>query len=102
LIPDTYNIEHRLTKPRHPQTNGMVERFNGRISVLLATTRFISQAQLEDKLHEYLNLYNHHIVQKNLGHISPAAKLKEWQKTHPELFVKKVYNQSKPDMRSVV
>jgi hypothetical protein len=36
-------------------------------------------------------------VQKNLGHISPVAKLKEWQKTHPELFVKKVYNQSKPD-----
>jgi transposase InsO family protein len=93
-----YNIEHRLTKPRHPQTNGMVERFNGRISVLLATTQFISQAQLEDKLHEYLNLYNHHIVQKNLGHISPVAKLKERQKTHPELFVKKVYNQSRPDM----
>jgi hypothetical protein len=36
-------------------------------------------------------------VQKNLGHISPVAKLKEWQKTHPELFVKKVYNQSRPD-----
>ncbi len=25
-------IEHRLTRPRTPQTNGMVERFNGRIS----------------------------------------------------------------------
>lgn len=30
-----FNIEHRLTKPRHPQTNGMVERFHGRISQLL-------------------------------------------------------------------
>jgi hypothetical protein len=30
--------------------------------------------------HEYLNLYNHHIVQKHLGHISPEVKLKEWQK----------------------
>jgi hypothetical protein len=56
-----------------------------------------SSDQLEQKLVEYLNLYNHHIVQKNLGHISPVAKLKEWQKTHPELFVKKVYNQSRPD-----
>ena len=28
-------IEHRLAPPRHPQTNGMVERFNGRISELV-------------------------------------------------------------------
>jgi transposase InsO family protein len=93
-----YRIEHRLTKPRHPQTNGMVERFNGRISALLATTRFISSEQLEQKLVEYLKLYNHHIVQKNIGHITPIAKLKEWQITNPELFVKKVYNQSRPDI----
>ena len=29
------NIEHRLCPPRHPQTNGMVERFNGRLSELV-------------------------------------------------------------------
>jgi transposase InsO family protein len=28
-------IEHRLTRPRTPQTNGMVERFNGRIADIL-------------------------------------------------------------------
>ncbi|UCG19385.1 MAG: transposase, partial [Thiotrichales bacterium] len=82
---------------RHPQTNGMVERFNGRVSILLATTHFISSEQLANKLDEYLKLYNNHIVQKNLGHVTPVAKLKEWQKTHPELFVKKVYNQLRPD-----
>jgi transposase InsO family protein len=27
-----FNIEHRLIKPRTPRTNGMVERFNGRIA----------------------------------------------------------------------
>jgi len=31
-------IEHRLTKLRTPQTNGMIERFNGRIADVLATT----------------------------------------------------------------
>ena len=33
-------IEHRLTKPRSPQTNGMIERFNGRIADVLRTHRF--------------------------------------------------------------
>ncbi|NVK29565.1 MAG: transposase family protein, partial [Gammaproteobacteria bacterium] len=32
--------EHRLIKPKHPQTSGMIERFNGRISEILSTTRF--------------------------------------------------------------
>lgn len=35
-------IEHRLVPPRQLQTNGMVERFNGRISELLKQTRFDS------------------------------------------------------------
>lgn len=30
-------IEHRLTRPRRPQTNGMVECFNGRIANILRT-----------------------------------------------------------------
>ncbi|MBD3767384.1 MAG: transposase, partial [Gammaproteobacteria bacterium] len=77
-----FNIEHRLTKPRHPQTNGMVEWFNGRISQLLAQTQFRSSQHLRDKLEEYLMLYNHHIIQKNLGHVSPMTKLREWQTNH--------------------
>ena len=43
-------IEHRLIKPRHPQTNGMIERFNGRISEVLNTTRFRSGEPLRDTL----------------------------------------------------
>lgn len=43
-------IEHRLAPTRHPQTNGMVERFNGRINELLQQARFGSLADLEATL----------------------------------------------------
>ena len=30
-----HDIQHRLIKPKHPQTNGMIERFNGRVAEIL-------------------------------------------------------------------
>lgn len=51
-------IEHRLTKPRTPRTNGMVERFNGRIADILKTHRFNSAEDLEQTLMRYVALYN--------------------------------------------
>ena len=47
-------IEHRLTPPKSPQTNGMVERFNGRISDVLKTNRFDSALDLEQTLMRYV------------------------------------------------
>ena len=86
-------IEHRLCPPRHPQTNGMVERFNGRISEVVNQTRFASAAELESTLGSYLKTYNHQIPQRALNHLSPVQALKKWQAEKPELFVKRVYNQ---------
>ena len=44
-----HGIEHRLIKPRNPQTNGMVERFNGRIEDILKQTKFKSASHLKLK-----------------------------------------------------
>jgi len=85
-------IEHRLIKPRHPQTNGMVERFNGRIAEVLATRRLRSGEHLEDTLMRYASLYNEHIPQRALGHISPVQALQQWYQKKPELFVSEVSN----------
>ncbi len=60
-------------------------------------TQFNSSEHLKEKLTEYLFLYNNHIVQKNIGHVSPVTKLKEWQKSNPELFKTTLINQSRPD-----
>ena len=87
-------IEHRLCPPRHPQTNGMVERFNGRISEIVRQTRFASAAQLEATLMNYLQTYNHHIPQRALKHVSPVQALKDWYAKKPELFKKRVYKQA--------
>jgi hypothetical protein len=85
-------IEHRLTKPYTPKTNGMIERFNRRISEVLKSTHFRSAQELEQTLLGYARVYNHQIPQKALGHISPVEVLKHWQITRPELFKKSVCN----------
>ena len=91
------HIEHRLIKPRSPQTNGMVERFNGRIEEILQQTRFENSQQLERTIQNYCKLYNSNIPQKLLGHRAPVQAMKDWQKHKPELFTKKVYNLTGPD-----
>jgi transposase-like protein len=87
--------EHRLAKPR---TSHMAERFSGRISDLLQTTRFTSSNELAEAIKHYERLYNHGIPQKALGCQTPVQALKEWQKKKPDLFKKKVYDLSGLDI----
>jgi hypothetical protein len=53
-----------------------------------------SRADLETTLLNYLKLYNHHIPQRALDAKRPILALKDWQKKQPELFVKRVYDQT--------
>jgi transposase InsO family protein len=92
VLCQAHGIEHRLIKPRRPQTSGMVERFNGQIAEILQTTRFNSSMGLRQTLINYREVYNHHIPQRALGHVTPVQALKQWQRKRPEIFVKKVYN----------
>jgi transposase InsO family protein len=90
-------IEHRLTKPRTPRTNGMVERFNGRIADVLKTHRFNSALDMEHTLMRYVALYNHQLPQSALSSKTPIQAMKDWYDSHPQLFVKRPYDRPGSD-----
>ncbi len=54
-------VEHRRTRPRRPQTNGKVERFNRTLLEEWAYVRpYDSEAERVAALDDWLHLYNHH------------------------------------------
>ena len=85
------DIEHRLTPPKSPQTNDMVERFNGRIEEVLQSHHFRSGEEPETTLHRYVWLYNQQIPQSALGSKTPLQAMKDWHSRKPALFKKQPY-----------
>ncbi len=85
-------IEHRLTPPKSPQTNGMVARFKGRISDVLKTNRFDSALDMEQTQMRSVHLSNTQLPQSALGSRTPMTAMKDWHKSHPHLFVKSPRN----------
>lgn len=72
----SFKIQHRTIKFRHPWTNGMVERFNGKIKVkVIKRYIFAGKEDLEVKLICYLNSYNFDVKLKQLGYKTPADYL---------------------------
>jgi hypothetical protein len=60
-------------------------------------TRFASGAELQATLNSYMLIYNHHIAQRALSHLSPVDALKSWRVKKPEIFLKRVYKQAELD-----
>jgi transposase InsO family protein len=54
-----HGIEHRLTKPNHPWTNGQVECMNRTLKeATVKRYHYQSHAQLKEHLANFLNAYN--------------------------------------------
>lgn len=77
LICRENKIEHRTIKFKHPWTNGMVERFNGKIKSKVFKRHILTdRCDLEKKLVEYLNRYNFEVRLKQIDYLTPADFLK--------------------------
>ncbi len=71
-------INHRTIKFKHPWTNGMIERFNGKIkNKVFHRYLFENVDDLNAKIIDYVNDYNFNIPLKGLKFKTPAEHLKE-------------------------
>jgi len=85
------HIEHRLTKPATPKTNGMVERANGTIkNNTILKTKYPDRKQMGEDMTEFLCYYNlyrrHGSLRKELKVKTPFQAVEKWYAIEPELF----------------
>jgi transposase InsO family protein len=80
-------IEHRLTKIKHPWTNGQVERMNRTIKeATVKRYHYDSHRQLRSHLTDFINAYNYGRRLKTLKGLTPYEFIaKTWTK-EPERF----------------
>ena len=74
------DIDHRLTKPRHPWTNGQVERMNRTIKdATVKRYHYDSHEQLRAHLADFVSAYNFGRRLKTLRGLTPyEAICKAW------------------------
>lgn len=77
-----FGVEHRLTKPAHPWTNGQVERFNRTLKEgTVQRYHYEFTAQLNEHLQAFLLAYNHAKRFKRLRGLTPHEFVcAQWQK----------------------
>lgn len=84
-------IEHRLTAPYTPQTNGMVERVNGTIkNATIKAEDYATIEEVKRELNKFLIYYNfnrrHGSLRKELKVRTPFNAVQSWFQTKPEIF----------------
>jgi transposase InsO family protein len=72
MICEAHGIEHRLTKPNHPWTNGQVERMNRTIkAATVKRFHYDSHEQLRAHLNDFMAVYNFGRRLKTLNGLTP-------------------------------
>jgi transposase InsO family protein len=88
------DIDHRLTKPGTPKTNGMVERVNDTIKTkTVKQNEYQNKQQMNNDLMNFLVHYNlfrrHGSLRKELNVKAPFNAVEKWYEFKPEIFKEK-------------
>jgi len=94
VVCDENNIEHRLTKPATPKTNGMVERANGTIkNNTIKINEYNNKDEMQKELLKFLMYYilyrRHGSLRKELNVKTPFDAIEKWFEIKPEIFLQK-------------
>ncbi|MEP1425814.1 MAG: IS481 family transposase [Tateyamaria sp.] len=88
MICEANGIEHRLTKPNHPWTNGQVERMNRTIKdATVKRYHYDSHDQLRCHLSDFLDAYNYARRLKTLSGLTPYEYVCKIWTSEPDRFI---------------
>ena len=88
IICEANGIEHRLTKPNHPWTNGQVERMNRTIKdATVKRFHYDDHDQLRTHLSDFMAAYNFARRLKTLGGLTPYEYICKIWTSEPDRFI---------------
>jgi len=88
MICEANDIEHRLTKPNHPWTNGQVERMNRTIKeATVKRFHYESHDQLRVHLADFMAAYNFVRRLKTLAGLTPYEYIAKIWTSEPDRFI---------------
>ena len=65
-------MKHVRGRPLHPQTQGKIERYHRSMKNIVKLDNFFSPKQLENKLTEFVQYYNHQRYHEAIQNVTPA------------------------------
>ena len=87
MLCDANDIEHRLTKPNHPWTNGQVERMNRTLKeATIQRYHYGKHAELKAHVHAFLMAYNFAKRLKTLKGLTPYEHVCKIWTMQPDRF----------------
>jgi transposase InsO family protein len=88
MICEANSIEHRLTKPNHPWTNGQVERMNRTIKdATVKRFHYNNHDQLKAHLADFMAAYNFARRLMTLGGLTPYEYICKIWTSEPDRFI---------------